>query len=234
MEHPNHIYQYSLLSALMSGVSSDGIPASKLSPATQGIGTFVLMDGELVLLDHKVYQLRADGSVRQANADDQIPFAMVTRLEPTTVFSTALPSKEALHNVLMEKFPHTENVFVAYRVEARWKSLKMRTVRGQAYAGQPLSELGQNQHVFESEDVDGTIVGFRSPESWQGISVAGEHMHFLSDNRKFGGHVLTLSSETARVSAAVIVNVHVELPTSAEFNNANLAVDDAGIRKAES
>ncbi|KYG40147.1 hypothetical protein M433DRAFT_9195 [Acidomyces richmondensis BFW] len=63
----NHIYQYSLLNALMDGVCETGIPVSKFTRmGNQGLGTFARMNGELVFLDGKVYQLQAcwKGSVQ--------------------------------------------------------------------------------------------------------------------------------------------------------------------------
>lgn len=233
---PNEIYQYSLLSALMAGVSSTGIPASHLAGYTQGLGTFVHMDGEMVLLDGRVYQLKSDGTVHEAGPSDPLPFVMATSLAPTAHFTAKLPSKDTLHAKLAETFPGCQNLFIAYRVEAAqpaWRRLKVRTVGGQKYPGQPLVELGDSQRVFEYKDVEGTIVGFSSPINWQGISVAGEHMHFLSSDREFGGHVLELEVEEVRVEAAVVVDLHVELPRSKEFNEASLGIDDAGIRKVE-
>jgi acetolactate decarboxylase len=230
----NHIYQYSLLNALMDGISETGIPVSKLlSKGNQGIGTFVMMDGELVMLDGVVYQLRGDGAVREADPSDQIPFAMSTQFKPSITIERALPAKESIDEALDELVPHTANEFVSYRVEATFKNVKVRTVRGQEYKGQPLSELGKKQSVFTYEDVEGTVVGFRSPQSWQGFSVAGEHLHFISTDKKKGGHVLELSAERAKIGVALSNNVHVELPTSQDFNDAKLTVNDAGIREVE-
>ena len=215
----------------MAGASSSGIPASTLSPYTQGLGTFALMDGELILLDGTVYQLQATGNVRTASADDEIPFAVATSLQPSTRFTADLSTKAALHGKLGETFPGGNNLFVAYRLEAPrgWKYLKVRTVAGQKYPGQPLSELGDSQRVFEYQDVRGTVVGFRSPEAWQGISVAGEHLHFISEDRGFGGHVLEIEGEGVEVAAAEVADLHVQLPKTREFNEARLGVDDGGI-----
>ena len=38
--------------------------------------------------------------------------------------------------------------------------------------------------------VSGTIVGFWTPEIFHGVSVAGYHLHFISDDHTFGGHVM--------------------------------------------
>jgi len=47
--------------------------------------------------------------------------------------------------------------------------------------------------VFDYEDVAGTIVGIWSPAAASGLSSAGFHFHFISDDRTKGGHVLDFS-----------------------------------------
>ncbi|KAK4910714.1 hypothetical protein LTR49_020653 [Elasticomyces elasticus] len=201
----NHIYQYSLLNALMDGVSETGISVSKFATkGNQGLGTFARMNGELLFLDGKVYQLQAEGNVREAGPDDQIPFAH-----------------------------YAKNLFMSYRVHGHFQYLKCRTVRGQEYKGQPLSELGKKQSVEEYHDVTGTIIGFRTPSNWQGFGVAGEHLHFINDERTVGGHVLELQADEVEIQIAVANNIHVELPTSEDFNSASLNTDDEGVKKVE-
>lgn len=217
-------------------VANSGIAAKHLSHYTQGLGTFANIDGEMVLLDGVVYQLRSDGSVHTVNPEDELPFVMATKLAPEARFKAKLASKDVLHRKLAEAFPGCGNLFVAYRVSnaaPSWKRLKVRTIGGQQYKGQPLSELGDLQRLFEFEDVRGQIVGFSSPLNWQGLSVAGEHMHFLSEDKTFGGHVLELEVDEVEVLAAVASSLRIDLPRSKDFNEADLRVDDGGIRKVE-
>lgn len=230
----NHIYQYSLLNALMDGVCETGITVATFAKkGNQGIGTFARMDGELLFLDNTVYQLRAGGDVRAASQDAQIPFAVATNFAPQKTTTVNLPDKSAVAAELDKFNAKAKNLFVTYRVEGRFARVKCRTVQGQEFKGQPLSELGKKQHVAEYEDVEGTIVGFRSPENWQGFAVAGEHLHFIDRERKVGGHVLELSATEVQMQMAIVANVHVELPTSEDFNEAELVSDDAGIKEAE-
>jgi hypothetical protein len=49
------------------------------------------------------------------------------------------------------------------------------------------------QSEFRLHDVTSTLTGFWSPGCLQTILVAGYHMHFLSEDRKSGGHLLGLS-----------------------------------------
>ncbi|KAK0363574.1 hypothetical protein LTR91_020363 [Friedmanniomyces endolithicus] len=233
---PNHIYQYSLLNALMDGVSETGIPVSKLlTKGNQGLGTFARMNGELLFLDEKVYQLQAEGNVREAGEGDQIPFAVTTNFVPQQTRKVTLPSKSALDSTLQTFAPHAKNLFLTYRITGLFTHLKCRTVRGQTYVHQPLSELGASQSVEEYHDVRGTIIGFRTPGNWQGFGVAGGHAHFIDEGRGVGGHVLELSAEgeEVEVGMAVVRDVHVELPGSEEFNEAGLSTDDEGVRKVE-
>ena len=230
----NELYQYSLVNALMSGVSDSGITVSQLlEKGNQGLGTFVRMDGELLLLDGTVYQLQAEGKIRVADPDDQIPYAAATHFRSQKTLHVNLENKDSIDAVLEKHNTHAGNLFMSYRVEGRFSHVKCRTVKGQEYDGQPLSELGKNQFVAEYEDVEGTIVGFRSPAAWQGFVVAGEHMHFIDKDRTKGGHVLELAAEEIAMGIATMNNVHIELPTSDKFNAAELSTDDVGLKSVE-
>jgi acetolactate decarboxylase len=68
------------------------------------------------------------------------------------------------------------------------------------------------QRVFELAGVDGTMLGFRFPEYAEGIEVSGWHLHFISEGRTRGGHVLDCRVETAHVGIDPSSDLHVELP----------------------
>lgn len=230
----NHIYQFSLLNALMDGVCETGITVSKFSKmGNQGLGTFSRMNGELLFLDGKVYQLQAEGNVREADDNDQIPFAVSTKFVPQKTTQVEFKSKDDVDNALNGFNDHAKNLFMTYRINGRFDYLKCRTVRGQEFKGQPLSELSKKQSVETYESVEGTIIGFRTPKNWQGFGVAGEHLHFMQADRKAGGHVLEVTAKQVEMQMAVASNVHVELPTTDDFNAASLVTDDEGVKKAE-
>jgi alpha-acetolactate decarboxylase len=231
---PNHIYQYSLVNALMAGVSDSGITVSKLlEKGNQGLGTFVRMDGELLLLDGTVYQLQAEGKIREAQLDEQVPYAVSTHFVSQQTFQFKLSMKDSVDEVLEKFNDHAGNLFMSYRIEGKFDKLKCRTVKGQEYEDQPLAELGKNQFVAEYEDVEGILAGFRSPKAWQGFFVAGDHMHFIDKDRKFGGHVLELSAEDIAIGIATVNHVHIELPTSNKFNKTDMVTDDIGLKTVE-
>ena len=232
----NQLYQYSLVNALMSGVSDSGITVTQLlEKGNQGLGTFVRMDGELLLLDGTVYQLQSEGKIRVADPEDQIPYAAATHFRSQKTVAVNLENKEAIDAVLENFNDHASNLFMSYRLEGTFSRVKCRTVQGQEYEDQPLSELGKKQFVAEYKDVEGTVVGFRSPSAWQGFVVAGDHMHFIDRERKRGGHVLELEAlgEEVNLGVATLNEVHIELPTSEKFNKAKMTTDDVGLKSVE-
>lgn len=128
----NHIYQYSLLNALMDGVSETGITATKLaSKGNQGLGTFARMQGELMFLDGKIYQLQAGGQTREADDTDRIPFAVSTNFVPEQTSSVDFKDKDDIENALNSFNDHAANLFMTYRIDGHFDYLKCRTVRGQ-------------------------------------------------------------------------------------------------------
>lgn len=158
----NHIYQFSLVNALMDGVSESGITVAKLqSKGNQGLGTFTRMNGELLFLDGVVYQLEAEGKIREADETDQIPFAVSTQFVPQQTKSVQLRNKDDIEQVLNSFNDHAANLFMTYRIHGHFDYIKSRTVRGQQYKGEPLAELSKRQSEEEYENVDAMVIGFR-------------------------------------------------------------------------
>jgi acetolactate decarboxylase len=90
----------------------------------------------------------------------------------------------------------------------------------------PLAEATGEQEMNEWTDVSGTVVGFRSPDYAQGLSVAWYHLHFISDDRTRGGHILDCTLAEGTLQADVESGLHLELPRTAAFVNADLVGHD--------
>ncbi|KAJ9156394.1 Alpha-acetolactate decarboxylase [Pleurostoma richardsiae] len=243
----NELFQFSIVSALMDGVASHGLPVSTiLANGDHGLGTFRNLVGELIILDGKAYRMNPDGSITHigftASTETISPFAMITRFSPTVITKADLPGKakvpgkEALFELLSHLLPGARNHYLAIRVEGVFKSVTVRTVGGQREPHEGLADVGKHQvsHTF-TEAMTGTIIGFRSPPYMQGVSVAGDHLHFISEDRARGGHLLAFeTAEKVEVAVAPIWTVHLELPRDdAEFNEATLKGDSEGIKAVE-
>ncbi|KAJ4291332.1 hypothetical protein N0V88_006339 [Collariella sp. IMI 366227] len=116
----NELYQYSIVSALMDGVASHGIPIARvLEHGDHGLGTFQHMVGEMIVLNGEVYQMKADGSVTHITDTEGTltPFAAVIRFRPmatTMPAKTSVTSKAGLQELLTSWFPMARNHFLAY------------------------------------------------------------------------------------------------------------------------
>jgi acetolactate decarboxylase len=233
----NEIYQFSVMSALMSGLASpeSSIPVSELlTHGDFGVGTFEGMDGEMVVIDSKGYQFRGDGSTQEVSPGQLVPFAMVSRFVPQLTKTIKTQTKAALQEEIETTLPDAKNAFVLFKVHGEFKRIKIRAIHAQSYPGQPLSALTENQMIKEFHSAKGTIVGLRSPGWSVGVSVVGVHAHFIDEERNSGGHILELiAEEDVLLELAVSNSFHLQLPKSREFGARELELDEAGINKAE-
>ncbi|MHC5720185.1 MAG: acetolactate decarboxylase, partial [Nostoc sp.] len=100
--------------------------------------------------------------------------------------------------------------------------LKFRSVPKQTPPYRPLADAIKEQSIFELRNVNGTLVGFRIPKYMQGVNVNGYHFHFITANRKTGGHVLDGQFQNAKVELDSLSKVEINLPKTAEFDQADL------------
>ena len=232
----HQITQVSVVSALMVGRYDGVMPISELlRRGGFGVGTLDHLDGELILLDGKAYQVRGDGAVLEVASDRSTPFAVVTPFVPDGEFSCPqVASLAELDAKLDDALPQRNN-FVAIRIDGRFAALTLRSVHRQEPPYRPLGEVARSQTVWTCEDKVGTLVGIRCPVWVGGLNVPGYHWHFLSDDRKIGGHVLDCRLREARLKYDVCRNWSVKLDGSAGFNAADLGQDlSRDIRRVES
>ncbi|AGA29252.1 acetolactate decarboxylase [Singulisphaera acidiphila] len=223
---PDQITQVSVINALMLGQYDGqmGIP-EMLRYGNFGVGTLDHLDGELIVLDGKAYQVRGDGQVLEVGPDRSTPFVVVTSFDQDGAFPCppvgSLTDLEAhLNESLAQK-----NNFVAIRVEARFRSLTLRSVHRQEPPYKPLAEVAKSQSVWTHENLSGTLVGIRSPAWVDGLNVPGYHWHFLSEDHKIGGHLLDCRVRDGRVRYDICGDWLLKLSESKEFNTTDLGRD---------
>ena len=209
---PRQISQISTLQALMQG-EYGGVCTldSLLQFGTFGIGTFDGLDGEMVILDGQVYQVRSDGRVYRPAGKETTPFAAVC---PFTAASTCVLPKNldyaGLKTMLDGRFPD-QNLFYAFQIDGHFAQMKTRSVPAQQKPYPPLAEVTRNQPEFEMHDISGSIVGFRCPVFVKGINVPGYHLHFISEDRTQGGHILSFEVAQATCKADLFDRFYMQL-----------------------
>ena len=223
----SELYQTSLMSALIDGVyDGDMTIGELLKHGDFGLGTFNELDGELVAFDSEVHQLREDGSARAVSHNQRTPFAVVTHFRPTMFGSLNEPRTKQEVQAVIDELIGSPNVFCAFRIDGRFSRVETRTVPRQTMPYRPMLEAIESQPIFTFEETSGTLVGFRCPEYVQGINVAGFHVHFITDDRKGGGHVLDYRLIEARVEVARISRLRIDLPRTEHFERATLHSED--------
>jgi acetolactate decarboxylase len=229
------LYQVSTLQALMDGMYDGQVSVAKLKHnGNLGIGTVNALDGELVMVDGGVWHIRSDGKAYALKDTDTTPFADVTRYAPDVTGDLPKGTNfDSLRSLLDTKLPN-KNLPVAIRVDGTFSYVKTRSVPMQKKPYPPLTEVVKMQPVFEFHNVRGTLVGFRMPEYFKGINMAGYHLHFISADRSGGGHLLDFTADSARAGADDCTKVTINLPSSDDFAKANLGRDmSAEIHKVE-
>lgn len=218
----NHLYVSSPVNALVQGIlCEDNTLSHILEKGDFGLGTFNDLDGEMVLLDGIFYQLRSDGTALVASNDIETPYACVTQFNPTHTSQCNQSEsfselQERIHQLLLSK-----NLIYAIKISGEFSSVKARSVPKQD-AYRPLVDVAHDQVEFHFENVAGTLVGFWTPEFMHSVTVPGFHLHFLTDDRQHGGHLLDCQIEKGHISLLPIDQLILDLPHSIQYLSASL------------
>jgi acetolactate decarboxylase len=230
--HPpiHEVYQSSTINALLEGVYDGTMTYGQLRlHGDFGIGTFNSLDGEMIGFDGKFWQITGDGHVHAVPDDYQTPFATVLFFNPRIQQTLDGPLDYPELRTLLDRAVGSENLFSAIRIEGSFRHIRTRSVPRQSKPYPPLINVTREQPVFALNDVSGTLVGFRFPEFAKGMNVPGYHLHFLSDDRNFGGHVLAFVLEHARLTIDDTSDFHIELPTDSTFLSTKLSGNQSDV-----
>ncbi|HET7445828.1 MAG TPA: acetolactate decarboxylase [Solirubrobacterales bacterium] len=225
-EHDPHVlFQASTIGALLDGAFEGDLSFAQLAEhGDLGLGTLNHLDGEMIALDGEFFRADVDGAVRRVGPQELTPFAVVTNFEPSVDVTLAEPLAQPELLERIDALVPADASSCAVRIDGRFDLVRARSVPRQEPPYRPLTEVVADQHVFELEDVAGTLLGFRFPAWVGGIEVAGYHLHFISDGRGRGGHVLdSRTAAGARLRIDPSNDLHVELPPAIELGDPDLA-----------
>lgn len=200
------------MSALQAGTFDGDLPVSSLKRYGDfGLGTFNALDGEMVMVDGEIYQIKADGTVQLADDALYTPFAAVTffAADQTALIDKALACS-ALQAHLDVLLPDLERPY-AIKLTGEWANLALRAPLPEEQPYPTLTEALADQVVFEFAETTGTMVGFRLPDYMAGINAIGYHFHYLSADRQRGGHVLDCQSGALTIEIDQIDDVQIDL-----------------------
>lgn len=211
------IFMSSPINAILEGLYETNLTMADLKKRGDfGIGTFNDLDGELVLLDGAVYQMDVSGNVCKVSDNEKTPFATACFFHPS--------SREEIKNRLqyVDFIPFLDlclpsrNMMYAIRVDGFYSRVRTRSVpRTANYT--PLVEATALQKESEFKNVRGTLVGFFTPDFVPSVNVPGYHFHFITEDRKHGGHLLECDIEEGQVEIQFYSRMDLNFPMTLDY-----------------
>ncbi len=220
------LFQVSTINALLGSVYDGEVTFGELKRHGDfAIGTFNQLDGEMIGLNGKFYQAKTDGKIYLVDDLMKTPFAVVTFFEADkTIKLDSGTGIDELKLSLNDILP-TKNIFYAIKIEGTFKYIKARSVPKQEKPYPKLVDVVKQQVIFEYNDIEGTIVGFWCPAYVKGVNVAGYHFHFISKDKKSGGHILDCTVGDATAEIDYTNEFTMVLPKAGDFYDSELGTD---------
>jgi acetolactate decarboxylase len=212
------LFQTSMLIALDKGVAEGSVTIEDLKQHGDfGIGTLNAYEGELIALDGDCFIIKVDGLAYLLDDVKQTPFAMMTSFAPDKATKLDKTEGYAQLKSKLDEFLPTKNIFYAIKIQGEFSYVRTRSYPKQRKPYPTLAKLFENQRDFEFKDVKGTLVGFCCPAFVKGINVPGYHFHFLTEDRRAGGHLVECNTKAVEVEIDDIPAFHLALPESDDF-----------------
>jgi acetolactate decarboxylase len=222
----NTLYTAGHASAFIGGLYDAVYPYSKvLKHGDFGLGAPDKLDGEVLILDGKIYQTQSTGKTFEVNPKELTPFAVVNFFERQ---KTAKTVKKLTKNDLfsyLDSLLSNKNGIYAIKITGSFNSVKTRAFPPVTKPYLPLADMLSLQHFFTFQNVKGTLVGYRIPAFMDGPNITGYHFHFLSDDKKNGGHIIDLLTGEITIEVDQLDSFLVDIPQTKDFDNFDFRKD---------
>ena len=212
-------YHYSIWYAFVNRVFEGKLTVAELKTQGDiGLGSYTQLDGELIMLDGVPYNAKADGTVVIAPDDEKIVYVNATFFDKDFGFSLNQDiNYEGLRVKINQAMP-SKNMFYGFKIRGDFQYIKL----GGLHKQEPpykdgLDVLLPKRPIFERNNVKGTMVGFFCPEFIGNINVAAYHLHFISDDKQTGGHVLEFDASALDVQMDEMTEYTFVLPDTEAY-----------------
>lgn len=227
------LYQVSLLQGLMFGDYDGSVPISELKKhGSVGIGTFDGLNGELIMLDGVVYRAGVGAGdscvVTVVQDSEKVPFANVAKMTVDLTATVSSTSLATMQSALTSKISEAPNSMYFATIHATFPSITVRSELAQTEPYKPLVDvLATDQREWTVSDMTGTVVALYCPAYMDKVNTPGWHLHFISDDRQFGGHVLNLTVTDAKAEFNKLTDFVMITPDSDRFQDFDLSIDQS-------
>jgi acetolactate decarboxylase len=224
-EKPSTVVQVSTIPAMLKGIYEGNTTFAQLKTfGNFGFGTINGLDGEMAAFDGQFYLAKADGSVQIIPDSQKTPFATVHffRADKIVTLTNPIQTYTDFKNRLTQLLPNQNRPY-ALKITATFDYLKTRSVPKQHKPYPPLAEVAKHQTIFKFENISGTAVGYWFPDYLDKLNIADYHLHFISENKQHGGHILDCRFSKATIAIDFIDSIHFLIPPDEIFQNADLS-----------
>ena len=222
------VYQVALLQSLTMGYFDGSVTVKELKAhGDTGIGTFEGLNGEMIVLDGVVYQANQACKINVMGDRERVPFSNVTFFEKDfAVKLNNVAGKDTLEKILNEYVDkHGRNSFYMIKLNGTFNEILIRSERGAEEPYPTLVEALKTQTELTLENVGGTIVGLYCPDYMSSLNSTGWHFHFITNDKKIGGHVLGLNLQSGEAQFDKTDGFNMSLPSKRNFHGLNFKTD---------
>ncbi|MBC7882884.1 MAG: acetolactate decarboxylase [Anaerolineae bacterium] len=219
---PNNANDYVFTASISTAIYSalyDGMMTIKTLKkfGDMGLGAPDRIDGEVFAIDGKFYNTQADGTTYEMADSEKVSWATVKffRADRVLTFDTPISCAD-LYAKIDELLP-TPNLMYTFRIEGAFSYMQTESTPGQTKPYIPFLDLLAQASQFYNYGVSGTVVGFRFPTYMEQVNVGGYHMHFLSVDKKVGGHIKDCTMNRGLVSIDITHKADVIVPRNEDF-----------------
>lgn len=177
-----------------------------------GLGVYHDMNGELILIDGIFYRVDYGGKVEKAQTYLTVPYITMTYFKPDARFTVSkkMSSRDFLD--YLNKSIDPKKIY-AIRIEGFFNSLKLCAPRTPKRIGATLEEVIKDRAVFNTNNPNGVAVGFYFPKHYKGVNIPGFHFHYISSDKKYGGHLMDFAIKNIQVQLQIIKSLEVNNPS---------------------
>jgi acetolactate decarboxylase len=220
-------FQVSTGNALIAGLYQGAVNFKTLRQHGDfGLGSVEGMDGELIAIDGQFYRIDPQGKMNVIPNEQKTGYAIVTHFKPVSHFHVhGIKNFSQLVSTLNQHLP-SRNIPYAIMIKGHYDSLRLRAVRGAKPPYPPFSKLVKKQAIFNFKNKNGNGVGFFTPPFLSKVNVPGYHIHFITSDRKTGGHILNCKISDADIYLMPMHHLTIAFPRTAAFSNANLNINN--------
>lgn len=223
----DNLYSAGYASAFIGGLYDAWYPYKNLHQHGDfGLGAPARLDGELIMLDGKLYKTQYTGKTSAINEAGETPYAVVCFFKAKQVFRPGKQLTKAALFKYMDSILTNQNGIYAIHIGGNFKYIKTRAfppVVQKPYV--PLAAMLDRQHFFEFNEIKGDLVGYKIPALMEGAHISGYHFHFLSADKSSGGHIIDVIADDVTIEVDTLNSYTMELPQTADFNNFDFKKD---------